>query len=84
MKPLRLTAHAQFAAAERGIDPLWIEQTAREPAWAFVDPQHPEVERRYRAIPEFGDRVLRVACVESATEIRVLTVFFDRGAKKPS
>jgi len=84
VKPLRLTAHAQFAAAERGIDSLWIEQTAREPDWALADPERPEAERRFRTISEFGDRVLRVACVESATEIRVLTVFFDRGAKKPS
>jgi hypothetical protein len=84
VKKLRLTAHAEFAAAERGIEAAWIERAAREPDWTSPDPQHPEVERRFRAIPEFGNRVLRAACVENATEIRVLTVFFDRGAKKPS
>jgi hypothetical protein len=39
---------------------------------------------RYRAIPEHGGRVLRVACIETASDIRILTVFFDRDARKPS
>lgn len=83
MTQVRLTAHAEFAAAERGIESGWIERTVLEPEWASADPADPEVERRYRAIPEHGGRVLRVACVQTATEIRVLTVFFDRGAKRP-
>jgi hypothetical protein len=84
VKRLQLTAHASFAAAERGIELAWIERAAREPEWSSPDRLDPQVERRFRTIPEFGDRVLRAACVETATEIRVLTVFFDRGAKRPS
>jgi len=42
------------------------------------------VERRFRVIPEFGGRILRIACIETADEIRILTVFFDRDARKPS
>jgi hypothetical protein len=71
------------AAAERAIDAAWIERTVLAPDWVSPDPSDPKVERRYRAIAEHGERVLRVACVETATEIRVLTVFFDRGAKRP-
>ena len=41
------------------------------------------VERRFCAIPEYGNRVLRVACYETALEIRILTVFFDRDARRP-
>ncbi|MGE3871036.1 MAG: DUF4258 domain-containing protein [Pseudorhodoplanes sp.] len=82
-KPLRLTRHAQDAVEERALDPGWIERTVREPEWSHPDPR-PDVERRFRAIPEFGGRVLRVACIETADEIRILTVFFDRDARRPS
>jgi hypothetical protein len=83
-KPLRFTRHAQDAIVERELDQRWIESTAREPEWTHPDPRRPGVERRFRAIPEFGGRILRVACVETADEIRILTVFFDRDARKPS
>lgn len=83
MRRLQLTRHADVAAAEREIELAWIERTAFEPEWTSPDPVTAEVERRYRTIPEHGGRVLRVACIETATEIRVVTVFFDRGAKRP-
>jgi hypothetical protein len=83
-KPLVLTRHARDAVEEREIDPTWIERTAREPEWAQPDPRRPGVQRRFRAIPEYGHRVLRAACYETETEIRILTVFFDRRAKRPS
>jgi hypothetical protein len=67
---------------ERELDLSWIERTVRDPQWSLPDPQRPSVERKFRAIPEFGGRVLRVACVESADEIWIVTVFFDRDARK--
>ena len=84
MKKFRLTAHAGVAAAERGIDQAWIERVARKPEWTSPDPLDADVDRRFGAVSEHGGRVLRVACVENATEIRVLTVFFDRRAKRPT
>ena len=83
-KPLRFTKHAQDAILERELDRTWIERTVREPEWSRQDPRRPGVQRRFRAIPEYGDRVLRVACAETADEIRILTVFFDRDARRPS
>ena len=83
-KPLRFTKHAEDAIVERELDQSWIERTVREPEWAVPDPRRPQVECRFRVIPEFGGRVLRAACVETADEIRVLTVFFDRDARRPS
>jgi hypothetical protein len=53
------------------------------PDWTIPDPHRPGVERRFRAIPEFGGRVLRVACYETPVNIRILTVFFDRKARRP-
>ena len=83
MKKLLLTQHAQDAVEERKIDPAWIERTVGTPDWAIPDPRRPGVERRFCAIPEYGNRVLRVACYETALEIRILTVFFDRDARQP-
>ena len=82
-KPLLFTRHSEDAVFERQLELAWIEQTAREPQWSAPDPRRPGVERRFRIIPEFGDRILRVACLESTEEIRIITVFFDRDARRP-
>jgi Domain of unknown function (DUF4258) len=82
LKPLQFTNHAQDAMFERELDPTWIERTVRDPEWSRPDPRRPGVERRFRTIPEFGGRVLRVACLETNDEIRIVTVFFDRDARK--
>lgn len=82
-KPLVLTLHARDAAEERDIDLQWIERAARQPDWAVPDPRHPGAERRFRSIPEFCGRVLRAACFETDEELRILTVFFDRDARRP-
>ena len=80
MKPLIFTFHAPARMVQRQIAPEWIERTVREPAWTEPDPKDPQAERRYRQIPEFGDRMLRVVVVETANAVRVITVTFDRGA----
>jgi uncharacterized DUF497 family protein len=83
-KPLRFTRHAQDVVEERALDHSWIERTVREPEWSHPDRRQPHVERRFRTIPEFGGRILRVVCIETVDEIRILTVFFDRDARRPS
>jgi len=83
-KPLSFTNHARDAMAERKLEPDWVELTVRKPEWARPDPYRSGVERRFRAIPEFGGRILRIACIETTAEIRILTVFFDRDARRPS
>lgn len=81
-KPLLLTQHARDAFEERELLMEWVERTVREPEWTRPDPRRVGVERRFRSIPEFGNRVLRVVCYETALEIRILTVFFDRTARR--
>jgi hypothetical protein len=73
-KSIAVTAHARVRLRERGIDPKWIEETVLAPDWTEVDPGDPAVERRFRAIRQFGGRVLRVA--------RVISVMFDRNARR--
>jgi hypothetical protein len=84
VKDVKLTRHAEVVAVQRRIDPTWIELAAREPHWVEPDQVIPGGERRYRAIDEFDGRYLRVVCVETDIDIRVVTVFFDRKAKRPS
>jgi hypothetical protein len=45
------------------------------------DPDDATVERRFRRIPEFSGRVLRVAVNTTVEPNRVVSVFFDRKMK---
>lgn len=83
MKKIVLTEHAEDAIIERELEFGWIERTVRHPEWIVADPRRAGIERRFGIIPENGGRALRVACYETDTEIRIVTVFFDRNAKKP-
>ena len=81
-KRLQFTRHAQDVIVERSLNHSWIEKTVRSPEWSIPDPHRPGVEWRFHTISEFGGRTLRVVCIENAEEIRILTAFFDRDARK--
>ena len=51
------------------------------PELVLPDPDDATAERRYRKIPEFGGRVLRVAVNTAVEPNRVVSVFFDRQMK---
>jgi uncharacterized DUF497 family protein len=76
-----LTKHAKRVLAEREIAVEWLEQTLTAPELVLPDPDDAAVERRYRRIPEFGGRVLRVAVNTAVEPNRVVSVFFDRKMK---
>jgi hypothetical protein len=76
-----LTKHAQKALDEREIPMAWLERTLAAPELALPDPDDATVERRFRRIPEFGGRVLRVAVNTTVEPNRVVSVFFDRKMK---
>jgi uncharacterized DUF497 family protein len=82
IKRLTLTAHARIRMRDRQLSEAWVELTVRQPDWIEPDPHDEAVERRFRAINEFGGRILRVACVETQTNIRVISVMFDRNARR--
>ena len=82
-KRINYPAHALTAMRERELEAIWIERTVYDPDWVEPDPAHPEVERRFRTVPERNGRVLRVAVVETPKEIRIVTAFLDRRARKP-
>ena len=83
MKPIRFTLHAQSKLFERRISAEWAETVARYPQWVEPEPRDTQAERRFGSIPAFGDRILRVVCVETETTIRIITATFDRGARRP-
>ena len=76
-----LTKHAQKALDEREIPVGWLERTLAMPELVLPDPDDAMVERRFRRIPEFGGRVLRVAVNTAVEPNRVVSVFFDRKMK---
>ncbi|WP_420842227.1 DUF4258 domain-containing protein [Devosia lacusdianchii] len=80
-KPLHFTRHALEAIRQRDLDLEWIDRAVHAPDWEEVDPQDPEVARRFLAVPERDNRYLRVACVETPAEVRILSAFFDRRAR---
>jgi hypothetical protein len=80
-KALVFTKHALAVMSERQIDPDWVTRTVLSPQWREADLGDPNVQRRFSALQERGGRYLRVACVETATEIRILSAFLDRRAR---
>ena len=76
-----LSEHAKKVLAEREIQLEWLERTLREPVLRRPDPDDSSLERRYRAIPEFEGRVLRVVVNVAIEPVRVVSVFFDRSMR---
>ena len=79
---IRLTRHAREAISARGIAFAWIEETVSSSDFVTADPRHPERTRSYKAIAEFGSRVLRVVHRPEGDDIVIITVHFDRGARR--
>ena len=74
------TQHAVHVMEERKILREWVESALADPELRTSDPDDSEVERFYRRVPEFGDRMLRVAVNTSGTPWKVVSAFFDRNA----
>ena len=79
---VRLTKHAQDAIEFRNLAFDWIAETVSAPDFVEPDPRHPERTRSYKAITAFGGRVLRVVHRPDGDDILVITVHFDRGARR--
>jgi Domain of unknown function (DUF4258) len=79
---LRFTKHAREAISVRDIAIEWIEAALNAPDRVEPDPRHPERTRSYKAIVEYGARVLRVVHRPEGDDIVIITVHFDRGARR--
>ena len=79
---IRFTKHAQEAIRVRDIAIEWIEAAVTAPDRIKPDPHHPDRTRSYKAIAEDGARVLRVVHRPDGDDIVIITVHFDRGARR--
>ena len=79
---IRFTKHAQEAISVREIAIDWIEAAVNAPDWIDPDPRHPDRARSYKAIAEYGARVLRVVHRPEGNDIVIITAHFDRGARR--
>ncbi|SIT56267.1 conserved hypothetical protein [Mesorhizobium prunaredense] len=82
-RPLLYTNHAETVIRQRSLDKRWIERAVWEPDWQAADVKDTSVIRLYKQVPENGGRILRVVCVATPEEIRIPSVYFDRGARRP-
>jgi hypothetical protein len=74
-------AHALEAMSKRGVKPDWVADTIEQPDWTEPDVQPGRI-RSYKAISDFGGRILRVVHWTEGPDIVVLTVYPDRDALK--
>ncbi|WP_420394670.1 DUF4258 domain-containing protein [Acuticoccus sp.] len=76
------TKHAQEEIEGRTLPLRWLEAAVERPIHVEPDPNDPTVDRRYAVIEEYGNRILRVVCRQKPHEVQIITVFFDRNAKR--
>ncbi len=76
-----LSNHAKKVLIEREIPIEWVERALTKPDLRQMERNDQALERRFRRIPEFGGRVLRVVVNVSMQPNRVVSVFFDRSMK---
>ena len=77
-----LTKHAREAIVVRNIGLDWIEATVSSPDFVEADPHYSDRTRSFKAIAEFDGRMLRVVHRAEGDDIVVITVHFDRGARR--
>ena len=77
-----LSAHAETAIAERGIDPAWIERVLVQPARTDLDRDDPNLRHALGRIAERDGRVLRVVYNETSMPWRIVTAYFDRTQRR--
>jgi len=73
-----LTVHAAAVIAEREIDASWIARAFSRPDRTEPHPLDRSLMHALIAIPERGDRVLRVVYNPSYKPPKVVTAYFDR------
>lgn len=76
-----MSKHARDMLAERSISKAWAEATVAKPDWIIEGSD--ENTHFYRSVPEHGGRILHVVFNNRVKPGRVVTVYFDRRARRP-
>jgi hypothetical protein len=78
---VKLSKHTVDEMEGRGILVAYIEAALISADRVVQDATDAALSRSYKAIPEFGSRVLRVVHRRDGDDIFVVTAHWDRGAK---
>jgi hypothetical protein len=81
MRRYDLSRHAKDVISERYIRLAWLEQVLDSPELVEADRDDPELMHHVGRIKEHGNRALRVVFNNSASPVRIVTVYFDRKLK---
>ena len=75
-----LSAHAQDMLKERNIPEEWVWQTINEPDWENMGEDNNI--HYYKGIADYEGRILHVIVNPHVIPKKVVTVFFDRRARR--
>ena len=79
---ITLSKHIAEELDERGIRLAYIEAAVAAPDRLTDDPTDRTLRRSFKAIPEFGSRILRVVHRPDNGDTFVVTAHWDRGAAR--
>jgi hypothetical protein len=79
---ITLSRHVSDEMAARRIRLAFIETALAAPDRTAPDARDPALTRSFKAIPEFGHRILRVVHRPDGADIFVVTAHWDRGARR--
>ena len=82
MKKFEFTTHAQSMMIERNIAPEWITQTIADPL--ITETREDGTLHYLKPISGHEGRILRVVTNQESQPPRIITVFFDRRARRKS
>jgi hypothetical protein len=80
---IRLSKHIADEMAGRRILLSYVEATVAAPDRETTDPTDVTLNRSFKAIPAFGNRVLRAVHRTSGDDVFAVTAHCDRGATQP-
>jgi hypothetical protein len=77
-----LSQHLAAELGEKKLTVAYVEAAVLAPDWTRPGRWTGSTEA-FKAIPEFGNRIVRVAHRTRGTDIFVITAYWDRGARRP-
>lgn len=79
---ITFTKHAREMMELRNVKEEWVEQTLESPETEEIDTKDISLKIAFRRIAEFDNRWLRAVYRRDSQNMKVITVFFDRGMEK--
>ncbi|MEK6590078.1 MAG: DUF4258 domain-containing protein [Nitrospinota bacterium] len=76
----KLSAHTHDMLKEREIPEEWVWRTIDKPDWENIGED--KNIHYFKSIPEHGERILHVVVNPHVSPQKVVTVFFDRRARR--